>query len=407
MATYYLDLDITGSGTGTTSDPFTSDQFLSNLSDGTLSNGDSIYIKGSHDFGSETVTLAATCTYDRWDTRFDNGIDAPWRIKANVINLQYADTLKNGILYQAGSNGSIEGELINCYIITDGSLYWGGDNDVKGCLVNASGGSLLEGFSSYVSVIDTIIVGSISSPSNYINCAFTDSSSGGSDTDCQFNWSAPSMPAWDADQSSFQADILSAGITTPPQPGNSPYSGYETGLWGESRTGIGAMSFGVADSTAPNFSSGPSLVKAREVTADFTGTINESGTIYMSVYSASDGAPDVSGVIAGSGVFASSYTTASGSAVSMTASGLTDGTTYTAYFATSDASSNTSGVWDIDFTTETTYRPSYNKGGSRRRRQRQNRRFTSSITSIQTRARQAISKYLIDQYYKVRNIRFR
>ena len=41
----------------------------------------------------------------------------------------------------------------------------------------------------------------------------------------------------------YSSAILAAGVTTPPQKGNPPYPGYETGLWGTTRRGIGAVYF--------------------------------------------------------------------------------------------------------------------------------------------------------------------
>ncbi|MBF0554536.1 MAG: immunoglobulin domain-containing protein [Nitrospirae bacterium] len=66
------------------------------------------------------------------------------------------------------------------------------------------------------------------------------------DTNTQYSWSAPSYPAWNAVQSAFSNGLLSVGIlsgTGNPEPGNPPYTGYETGLWGSARVGIGAMDF--------------------------------------------------------------------------------------------------------------------------------------------------------------------
>ena len=64
-------------------------------------------------------------------------------------------------------------------------------------------------------------------------------------TYCQYNWSAPAQPAWNADKSAFVESVLSAGISTPPQPGNPSYSGfnksYDTDPWGNPRDSIGAV----------------------------------------------------------------------------------------------------------------------------------------------------------------------
>lgn len=83
---------------------------------------------------------------------------------------------------------------------------------------------------------------------DYDNCVFTLSDPGLSNANnCQFNWSAPSWPAWNATKDNWDSATLSAGITTPPQPGaGSPdYTDYDTGPWGGPRTGIGAFSFTV------------------------------------------------------------------------------------------------------------------------------------------------------------------
>jgi hypothetical protein len=63
------------------------------------------------------------------------------------------------------------------------------------------------------------------------------------DTDNQFSWVPPVWPSWDADRSAFATSLLSAGILTPPEPGNPPYTDYATGLWNTVRTGIGGEDF--------------------------------------------------------------------------------------------------------------------------------------------------------------------
>jgi hypothetical protein len=63
------------------------------------------------------------------------------------------------------------------------------------------------------------------------------------DSDNQFSWVPPIWPAWDADRSLFATSLLSAGILTPPEPGNPPYTDYATGLWNTVRTGIGGEDF--------------------------------------------------------------------------------------------------------------------------------------------------------------------
>lgn len=60
------------------------------------------------------------------------------------------------------------------------------------------------------------------------------------DTDCQFSWSAPSWPSWDSVKKLWKKDLLLIGVNSPPSPGNPPYTGYETDLWGNERNDIAA-----------------------------------------------------------------------------------------------------------------------------------------------------------------------
>jgi hypothetical protein len=62
-------------------------------------------------------------------------------------------------------------------------------------------------------------------------------------TGSQTGWTMPACPIHTAAKAAFSNLILMAGTTTPPQPGNPPYGDYATGLWGEARTGIGAVWF--------------------------------------------------------------------------------------------------------------------------------------------------------------------
>jgi hypothetical protein len=57
----------------------------------------------------------------------------------------------------------------------------------------------------------------------------------------QLNWNPIPLPNYDASQSEFRSSILSFGINRPPEPGHN-YT-YDSGLWGESREGIGAQYF--------------------------------------------------------------------------------------------------------------------------------------------------------------------
>ena len=70
------------------------------------------------------------------------------------------------------------------------------------------------------------------------NCAFADNSPSTINYDgtCVTGWDMPSSPAYNAPVTSFYASILNAGEDI-------SYHGYPNGLWGETRTGIGAVYF--------------------------------------------------------------------------------------------------------------------------------------------------------------------
>jgi hypothetical protein len=59
----------------------------------------------------------------------------------------------------------------------------------------------------------------------------------------QYNWETPIWPEWFNSAESWSSEILGAGIEIYRNPGTPPYYGYNTGLFGEQRTGIGAFFF--------------------------------------------------------------------------------------------------------------------------------------------------------------------
>jgi len=76
-----------------------------------------------------------------------------------------------------------------------------------------------------------------------LESAITDAGLTLDDTDCQFEWPAPVWPEWNALSEYFSSNVLCVDCTTPPLPGIPPYTDYDTGLFGEARTGIGAVLF--------------------------------------------------------------------------------------------------------------------------------------------------------------------
>jgi hypothetical protein len=61
---------------------------------------------------------------------------------------------------------------------------------------------------------------------------------------CRTDWVSPVFPAWnDTNPDHWAQSILAAGMPWPPENGHPNYSGYDTGLFGEPRTGIGGLYF--------------------------------------------------------------------------------------------------------------------------------------------------------------------
>jgi hypothetical protein len=84
---------------------------------------------------------------------------------------------------------------------------------------------------------------------DFTNCVLPSPVTNGIDatvnySDSQTFWVTMPFPAWnDNVQVHWGQTVLAAGIKYPPEPGNPPYTDYSTGLFGEARTGIGALYF--------------------------------------------------------------------------------------------------------------------------------------------------------------------
>lgn len=79
----------------------------------------------------------------------------------------------------------------------------------------------------------------------FANCVLTTSSLPDS-SNCQFNWTPPTWPAWNASKESWASSLLHVGIETPPSPGNPPYTdplNYSKDIWGNNRLSVGAFYF--------------------------------------------------------------------------------------------------------------------------------------------------------------------
>lgn len=256
MATYYADLDLTGAGgDGSIGDPWHADTFQT-ITNGGLSSGDIVKVKGSHDYGVGAQIIGGigtTLTIENWTSD-------PWRLKNSSFAVQNDSTIKNGII-NCSIFSSTDGLYSNnCFIKADTNfLFWysfsGKTFKIRGstCITplfdnGESCGSNLTDFLDSILDISTI---------NYFdnagsnNCVFSAAviPGIGVHTNAQTGWTPPSWPSWDASQSAFSENLLYVGIAAPPQPGNAPYTGYEQGFWDSTRNGIGAMDFTSSGST--------------------------------------------------------------------------------------------------------------------------------------------------------------
>lgn len=293
MSTYYVFLGSDGSGhAGTVGDPFSSTDFNTHINSSTPQDGDVYKMKGQDAtyLGIGTVNIVPggsnkTISLEPWDPI----AFGPWRIQlpnsddlfiGSVTN-NIGVNIKGGII--AGDGGLIDVEInnvpqCNSMVFTGfddlefrndsstssidmtfngcgiypGSLYFGTSSESSKENVDIVFNDCITNFS-YVAINtdpDTTATATLNNCAT--NLSQADWSNGGGaglewnfidGTNNQYSWSAVSSPSWDATQTAWNANTLSTGITTPPQPGTPPYTGYDIGLFGNSRDGIGACNF--------------------------------------------------------------------------------------------------------------------------------------------------------------------
>lgn len=259
MATYYANINngYTGTGhIGTTGDPFSLSDLVTHS---TAHPSGNIYnITGLYSTSSGDINLSVkNNTWQGWDL----SINGPWRIaQLSSSNIQANQTsltslIKDAIFYCASgeihlSQGdSFPHRTYNTFLNSSSINIW--DADIKGCTFY---GLLIDGGDDGSTFTDCLVCPMDSGCGSFWifnNCATVDGNDGYTYNNCQLSWSQPAAPVWNAAQAAFANTALAAGVTTPPEPGaGSPsYTGYETGLWGETRTGIGAVSFNSAPVT--------------------------------------------------------------------------------------------------------------------------------------------------------------
>lgn len=389
MATYYNDLASAGTGhAGTSGDPFSAPDFFSHVNGATVNPGDVYKLKGEYtDSGNfyYISPLVDNLTFEPWDAV----TFGPWRINFSsasqdvyILTAGQNHVMKGGILFVSASaddmnvgNAGVEFDTMVFDAPDDFRLNGNtaGTCTFRGCSTNGrfrpetQSSALTYNFINCTINAPSILTGDQPGGLNFTNCVLTltlatwQGFTNFSQSNCQFEWSAPAWPAWDDPQASWNSDTLAASVTTPPQPGVTPYTNHETGLWGNARTGIGSFYFPLI--VLPSWESTyPKTGNITGTTAEFLLKTDTDSTGYFVVLSDGASAPSSAQVKAGTDAdgtavaagFSGSRAldaTVEGSATATNLTGGVSGTVYDSYLvAENDAGLQASPVL-VDFTT--------------------------------------------------------
>jgi hypothetical protein len=252
----YIDLAVTGTGhAGTTADPFSWEDLRAIVASGTDTD---YYIKGS-------ISTANLLT--PWASNHDSFKFLPWGtdpFRINFLGSQYCKfygTWHNAIIkFDQDVNNIIypNTSFYNCFYANPlGNDGLDGTVRFYGCTI------ITLAFTSYYHshfnayLQDCIYTGTVysfmgtgQSILNLTNCVCTHSKYSFThtfgnpvalvDTNCQFDWTAPAWPAWNAPKEGYNKNMLLANINASVIIGKPPYTGYATDMWGSPRDAIGA-----------------------------------------------------------------------------------------------------------------------------------------------------------------------
>ena len=245
MADFYVDLGFPGTGgTGTIIDPWYAETFHAEIANN--HSGDTFFIQGIY-LGSSRFQFGRTGNWN--NVTLQNWTSDPWRPHTDLLSVEQSANsilIKNAILTGLDRLVISSATYLDCFFmgIGAGSIEYALLGTFKGCTFSGGdSGSLWFGSST---ITDSIFDGScnFSSSTTTSHCVFTDAILPlGVHTNYQLGWAAPATPAWNDPRTSFASSSLSAGITTPAEPGTPPYIDYELGLWDSTRIGIGSMEF--------------------------------------------------------------------------------------------------------------------------------------------------------------------
>jgi hypothetical protein len=243
---FYVDINSSydgTTGTGTTGSPFSYAQFLAY----TPGSNDAFRLRGARNSGSsfnKTSYTGVGWHIEAWDLQ----LYGPWRISGVNNSTVYLGaqfgTMTGGINY-AQKCIMVARKITNMLLKSTQDMELGANAygmEFKGCtLIGAWEPAIPSNQITFYDCVVDMPLNAVISVWN--NCAFTVPSwAAGTKNNCQFSWTPPVWPAWDASKENFSRTFLNfSTITSPPSPGTgSPdYTGYPVNLWGTVRDNIG------------------------------------------------------------------------------------------------------------------------------------------------------------------------
>jgi hypothetical protein len=270
MSTYWANINNEYSGTeheGSELDPFSFADLL--LHSANNPSGNVYNIQGSYEDNSSSYEYSVDLNINQniWQG-VNLPVNGPWRVALTgrgyylTINLHCVEggECRDAILYMSSDRPGCEitvsqnSLVFNTYIVKNNNLSFNvfTNSFFKGCTILCD---IYNRSSTDVPLpvfIDCLVQGITNGGGGaiYNNCAIGYAPESTEDVtnyynNCQIGWILPEFPAYNAPREDFNSEILCENVTTPPLPGaGSPsFTGYETGLWGSLRTGIGAVDF--------------------------------------------------------------------------------------------------------------------------------------------------------------------
>jgi hypothetical protein len=200
--------------------------------------------------------------YLGWDT-VDNG---PWRLNFvlgaySFISLQ--GYLSDSIMYFPDEDEHYfyfdNVNIFNSFLKLPKNVFYSNNTDTFGSsLITPYSNNLIINSGVVANFRDSVICSKFEGPgaiASVVNCVTTAATPTETDNELkgtidilltakvQYGWTAPTWPNWYDDEDYWSSEVLGIDITVPPNPGTPPYYGYDTGLFGEPRLGIGAFYF--------------------------------------------------------------------------------------------------------------------------------------------------------------------